>query len=102
MSLPVLVTGAASGIGRATAVALAAAGRPLVLWDIQAEPLETLASELNVATTIAAFDVTDAAKRQEAYAAARAQQVELLTPRVGEWVDADQAFIGSDWWSAAQ
>ena len=74
MPYPVLITGAASGIGRATAVALANAGRPLVLWDIQAEPLTELAAELAVPTTIAAFDVTDAAKRHQAYAAARAAQ----------------------------
>ncbi len=74
MSYPILITGAASGIGRATAVALAKAGRPLVLWDIQAEPLAALAAELDVPTTIAAFDVTDAAKRHHAYAAARAAQ----------------------------
>ncbi len=74
MSLPVLITGAASGIGRATALALAATGRPLVLWDIQAEPLEALAQELSVPTTIAAFDVTNAQLRQSSYEAARKEQ----------------------------
>ena len=46
MAPAVLVTGAASGIGRATARALAATGRDLILWDIQAEPLAALAAQL--------------------------------------------------------
>ena len=34
---PVLVTGGASGIGEATAEALAAVKRPVALWDLQAD-----------------------------------------------------------------
>ena len=41
-----LVTGAAFGIGRATAVRFAAEGARLVVQDIQAEPLERLREEL--------------------------------------------------------
>jgi L-ascorbate metabolism protein UlaG (beta-lactamase superfamily) len=37
---------------------------------------------------------------ERALAAARAGQVELLTPRVGEMVNADQAFASSAWWRA--
>lgn len=36
-SSPVIVTGGASGIGLASAEALAAVGRPVALWDINGE-----------------------------------------------------------------
>ncbi|HEX6874444.1 MAG TPA: SDR family oxidoreductase [Nocardioidaceae bacterium] len=42
----VLVTGAASGIGRLMALGAARRGATLVLWDIQSEPLEMLAKEI--------------------------------------------------------
>jgi NAD(P)-dependent dehydrogenase (short-subunit alcohol dehydrogenase family) len=41
-----VVTGAAFGIGRATAILFASEGARLVLTDIQTEPLEALAAEL--------------------------------------------------------
>lgn len=71
MAPAVLVTGAASGIGRATARALAAQGRDLILWDIQEDPLAEIANELAVKTSMASFDVTDVKQRQSALAAAR-------------------------------
>lgn len=42
----VLITGAASGIGRATAVACAAKGARLFLTDVNPEPLEAAAAEI--------------------------------------------------------
>lgn len=39
---------------------------------------------------------------ERALAAAGASQVELLTPRVGEIVDADQAFPSSRWWRSVR
>ncbi|MGV9857274.1 SDR family oxidoreductase [Gordonia sp. NPDC003425] len=42
----VLITGAASGIGRATAVAAAAQGAELVLTDLHAEPLDAVAADI--------------------------------------------------------
>ena len=41
----VIVTGGASGIGRATARALAAVGRPVAIWDLDAEAAQAAASE---------------------------------------------------------
>lgn len=42
----VLITGAASGIGRATAIAAAAEGAELVLTDLHAEPLDAVVAEI--------------------------------------------------------
>jgi NAD(P)-dependent dehydrogenase (short-subunit alcohol dehydrogenase family) len=71
MAPAVLITGAASGIGRATALALAAEGRDLICWDIADAPLHELGNEPGVKVTYATFDVTDAARRADALAAAR-------------------------------
>jgi NAD(P)-dependent dehydrogenase (short-subunit alcohol dehydrogenase family) len=58
-----LVTGAASGIGRATAIAGAERGAVLFLTDIQAEALDAVAEEIRVAggtvALVRAADVTD-------------------------------------------
>lgn len=55
-----VVTGAASGIGRATAVALAGAGAQLVLTDVDADGLEATVAQLGGAVRQArALDVTD-------------------------------------------
>jgi NAD(P)-dependent dehydrogenase (short-subunit alcohol dehydrogenase family) len=55
-----LVTGAASGIGRATAAAIAARGGRLVLTDIQADALAEVATELGPAVLDAhRADVSD-------------------------------------------
>ena len=58
----VLITGAANGIGRATAIALAKTGAPLGLVDRDAEPLTELAQMLRdhgASVSEAAVDVTD-------------------------------------------
>jgi NAD(P)-dependent dehydrogenase (short-subunit alcohol dehydrogenase family) len=59
----VVVTGAASGIGRACAVALAEAGRAVACWDLDPEGGEAVASEVKsrfgVASCAAAVDVRD-------------------------------------------
>lgn len=59
----VIVTGGASGIGLATATALAEVGRPVALWDVQGDvaidAAGRLAEEHGVATLGIAIDVTD-------------------------------------------
>lgn len=72
-STGVVVTGGASGIGLASARALAAVGRPVALWDInqdkaQAEA-EAIAEEFGVATVGLFVDL----RESSAYAAAIAQ-----------------------------
>jgi NAD(P)-dependent dehydrogenase (short-subunit alcohol dehydrogenase family) len=63
----VLITGAARGIGAATARELARGGARLVLTDVDAEALESLASELGPETAVTAVcDVRDLASMEEA------------------------------------
>lgn len=61
----VLVTGGASGIGRATALAVAEAGRPVVVWDLDgggaAETAELCARTYGVRSWAATVDVSDSA-----------------------------------------
>ncbi len=60
-----LITGASGGLGKAFAVEAASRGWPLFLTDLQAEPLETLATSLRraygVPVRVAACDLTDPA-----------------------------------------
>ncbi|WP_315094114.1 SDR family NAD(P)-dependent oxidoreductase [uncultured Cellulomonas sp.] len=77
----VLVVGASSGIGRATAQALAARGRPLVLSSRSADVLETVATECRSAAerhgvaglrvTVVPADVSDRASIDALFARAR-------------------------------
>jgi NAD(P)-dependent dehydrogenase (short-subunit alcohol dehydrogenase family) len=58
----VVVTGGASGIGRACALALAAVGRPVAVWDITGDAAGATAkacAEAGVATHAVAIDVRD-------------------------------------------
>jgi 3-hydroxyacyl-CoA dehydrogenase / 3-hydroxy-2-methylbutyryl-CoA dehydrogenase len=56
-----LVAGGASGLGEATARALAAAGASVTVADLNAEKGEALAAELGAGTTFVQADVTDEA-----------------------------------------
>lgn len=61
----VVVTGGASGIGRATCLALAEVGRPIAAWDLNgdgaAATAEECAAKFDVATTSLQIDVRDVA-----------------------------------------
>src|SRR6185312_8233267 len=61
----VLVTGAASGIGRATALAFAAQGADLVICDIDEKGLESTASGARLLGRRVFFRKVDVAKRDE-------------------------------------
>lgn len=59
----ITVTGAASGIGRATAILLAGRGAILGLADIQLEPLQALADKLRASGAKVFTSVVDVADR---------------------------------------
>jgi NAD(P)-dependent dehydrogenase (short-subunit alcohol dehydrogenase family) len=63
-----IVTGAGSGIGRATAVAYAAEGANVVLAELVPERGERIAAEIGRAAVAMAVDVTDAAAVEECVA----------------------------------
>ena len=69
---PALVTGAASGMGAATARALAAAGARLTLIDLDGDAVAALAGELGA--TGRACDVSDARAAEDTVGAAREAQ----------------------------
>jgi NAD(P)-dependent dehydrogenase (short-subunit alcohol dehydrogenase family) len=64
-STAVVVTGGASGIGRAAALALAEVGRPVAIWDVEGGGAKQTAGECNerfgVATDAVEVDVRDRA-----------------------------------------
>jgi len=59
----IIITGAASGIGLATARLLAAQASDLFLWDINEADLKRVGDELNMATAV--VDITDNQKIKE-------------------------------------
>jgi NAD(P)-dependent dehydrogenase (short-subunit alcohol dehydrogenase family) len=63
----VLITGAGSGLGRQLALALAAQGAPIAAIDLQAEPLESLGTELTGKRY--AWAVADVTEREGLYLA---------------------------------
>lgn len=73
---PVIVTGGASGIGRASAEALAAVGRPVAIWDIDHEraaaAAESIARDHAVATTSVAIDLAGLSSIDTALSASKA------------------------------
>jgi NAD(P)-dependent dehydrogenase (short-subunit alcohol dehydrogenase family) len=83
-----LVTGAATGVGRATALRLAAEGADLALTDLQQEPLASLADELRAAGTrvvTAVGDIVDPALCRGLVAQAERDlgRVDVLVNNVG-------------------
>jgi all-trans-retinol dehydrogenase (NAD+) len=67
----VLVTGAASGLGRRLALGAAERKTTLVLWDLNRESLEKVAGEIETLGPRAHLDVVDVSKREDVYEAAR-------------------------------
>ncbi len=83
-----MITGAAFGIGRATAVLFAREGARLVVTDIQGAPLLALADELRAAgadveTVIGDVSVHDAARRMLAAATERFGRLDVLVANAG-------------------
>ncbi len=65
----VVVTGAAAGIGKATALRFAAEGARVVLWDLSSETGEAAVGEIVTAGGAARFDRVDVSKEAEVGAA---------------------------------
>ncbi|MEZ4279046.1 MAG: SDR family oxidoreductase [Myxococcota bacterium] len=83
----VVLTGGVSGLGRASAEALAAVGRPVALWDLDAdrchEVAEEIAGRYGVVTFGCAVDVRDPAAIQ-----AGAAKTRSALPSIGGFVHA--------------
>ncbi|QWS33529.1 SDR family NAD(P)-dependent oxidoreductase [Curtobacterium aetherium] len=84
----VLVTGASSGIGRATALRLAAAGHPVVLGARRIDRLDTLVAEVEAGggqALAVPLDVTDAASARHFADAALARfgRIDVLVANAG-------------------
>jgi 3-hydroxy acid dehydrogenase/malonic semialdehyde reductase len=97
----VLITGASSGIGAATARAFARAGARLLLAARRRERLEALSAELATSTHLLALDVRDRAAVHRAVAALPApfRDVDILVNNAGLSRGFDRLHEGSedDW-----
>ena len=86
-STGVVLTGGASGLGRASAEALAAVGRPVAIWDLDQERCRKLAEEISGQYGVVAFgravDVRDSAAIQAA-----AIETRRALPSIGGFVHA--------------
>lgn len=76
----VVVTGGASGIGRACAVALAEIGRPVAIWDRQADAAVAAAEEIAVAHGVATLGLGLDVTRSEELDRAAADAAAALGP----------------------
>jgi len=90
----VLVTGAASGIGRATAIACARRGARLFLTDLNAAPLDAVADEIGGAVEyVEALDISDydavAAMAGEIHAAHGSLDVVMNIAGIAVWGEVD-------------
>ena len=95
-----LVTGASSGIGRATARLLAKEGARLALSARSTEKLRTLAAELGPDTVIVVADMTRPADvdRMVAEAIAGLGQLDILFANAGIYITGDVAEQDPDAW----
>jgi NAD(P)-dependent dehydrogenase (short-subunit alcohol dehydrogenase family) len=83
VSTGVVVTGGASGIGRACAQALAAVGRPVAVWDLNADAAMEVAASFGVPSVGLAVDVAD-----DAAVTAAAERTRDVLPSIGGLVHA--------------
>lgn len=87
LNTAVIVTGGASGIGKASAEALAAAGRPIAIWDLDADKCAAVASDIaqrfNISCSSQAVDVSQLEQLSDAVNNSRAQH-----PQIGGLVHA--------------
>lgn len=98
-----LVTGGGTGIGAATARALAAQGAAVSLVGRRREPLEAMAAQLP-GTCTAAADVTDRAQVDAAFAAARAAHgpISILVANAGAATAMPFARLTPELWRQTQ
>ena len=79
-----LLTGAASGLGRRLALGAARRHANLVLWDLNQEGLETVAAEIEALGSRTKCEVVDVSKRDAVYdAARRAGAIDVLINNAG-------------------
>jgi NADP-dependent 3-hydroxy acid dehydrogenase YdfG len=83
---PAIVTGASSGIGAATALALAAAGHPVALGARRVERLEELVSTIDGEAVALRLDLADSASIKDFVAGAEEAlgPIEVLVSNAGE------------------
>ena len=94
MAKTAVVSGASSGIGAATARALAADGYRVVLGARRLERLEALAAEIGDAATALTLDVTEPASVEEF--AARARDCDVLVNNAGGALGLDPLAEGDE------
>lgn len=83
----VVVTGGASGLGRASAEALAAVGRPVAIWDLDADRSRKVADEIRGRHDVVAFGCAVDVRDPERILAAVAETQRAL-PSIGGFVHA--------------
>jgi NAD(P)-dependent dehydrogenase (short-subunit alcohol dehydrogenase family) len=98
----VVITGAAGGVGAATARRFAGAGATLVLGDLNAAALEDLAGQLAALTTVhgVACDVSVVADVENLMAEAVAEtgRIDVLVNTAGLWVEGpSEAMTEAEW-----
>ena len=98
----VIVTGGASGIGKACAEALAEVGRPVAIWDLNGQGAKEVASSLDVPAIGLGVDVRDQAALESALAETRGALPSIggLVHAAGMVVPAAVGSIEWDKWQA--